>query len=67
MMHMKKNTDETLTYESAWSELQVIVAELQSGQTSIDQLSAKIERASVLVQFCREKLRATENSLSRLG
>jgi exodeoxyribonuclease VII small subunit len=64
---MKKNTDEILTYETAWSELQIIVADLQSGNTAIDHLSAKIERAAELVRFCREKLRTTEASLEKLG
>lgn len=64
---MKKNTEESLTYETAWFELQGLVAELQNGSISIDQLSAKIERAAELVKFCREKLRITEASLEKLG
>jgi exodeoxyribonuclease VII small subunit len=64
---MKKNTEESLTYETAWFELQGLVAELQNGSVSIDHLSAKIERAAELVKFCREKLRTTEASLEKLG
>lgn len=64
---MKKNTEDPLTYELAWSELQVLVTALQNGNIPIDQLSAKIERAAELVKFCREKLRTTEASLEKLG
>lgn len=64
---MKKNTEVPLTYETAWFELQGLVADLQNGNISIDQLSAKIDRAAELVKFCREKLRTTEASLEKLG
>lgn len=63
----KKEIENPDTYESAWTELQQVVNELQSGAVGIDDLSTKIERASELVRFCRERLRNTEDAVSRLG
>lgn len=64
---MKKKNPEEPTYESAWTELQKIVQDLQGGSVGIDQLTVKIERASELMRFCRERLRSTEDAVGRLG
>ena len=63
---MKQQPEEP-TYQSAWTELQKIVNDLQGGTVSIDELSAKIDRAAELVRFCRERLRSTEDAVGRLG
>lgn len=63
---MKKSTEPVLSYQSAWEELQQIVAELQAETVSVDALAEKIERASVLAAFCRERLRNTEALLDNL-
>ena len=55
------------SYQSAWTELQGIVNELQGGSVGIDDLKAKIERAAELVRFCKERLRSTEDAITRLG
>jgi exodeoxyribonuclease VII small subunit len=55
----KQSTDNTLTYEKAFAELQQIVQELQDETISIDLLSGKVARASELISFCKEKLRKT--------
>lgn len=59
--------NETLTYESAQEELQQIVRDLQAETVRIDELSEKIARAHTLIQFCRERLRATEAEVAKLG
>lgn len=64
---MKEDQPEEPTYQSAWTELQKIVNDLQGGAVGIDELSAKIERAAELVRFCRERLRSTEDAVGRLG
>ena len=64
---MKELQTEEPTYQSAWTELQKIVNDLQGGSVGIDDLSAKIERAAELVRFCRERLRSTEDAVERLG
>lgn len=57
---------EDLTYEKALAELQGIVNAMESGETSIDDLSAKVERAAELIRFCQEKLRQTDEKINTL-
>lgn len=64
---MKKQSEEILTYESAQAELQQIVQYLQSETVRIDELSDKIARANALIQFCRERLRLTEEEVAKLN
>ena len=64
---MKTKKSETTTYQSAWDELQQIVQALQEGEIGVDDLSTQIARAAELVEFCRERLRTTEASVSRLA
>ena len=61
---MKKTAESS--YESAWEELQQILADIQSENIGIDQLSEKVMRANALIAFCREKLRKTEAALEEL-
>lgn len=57
---------ENLNYEKALEELQQIVAALENGSISIDELADKTTRAATLIQFCREKLRQTETQVNNL-
>ena len=64
---MKNQQPEETTYQTAWTELQKIVNDLQGGSVGIDELTNKIERAAELVRFCRERLRSTEDAVGKLG
>ena len=55
---------ENLNYESAAKELETILEELKSDAITIDKLAEKVERASVLLKFCSEKLRTTETKVN---
>ena len=55
-----------LTYTSAMTELQDLVQGLEDGTVDIDALPKAVERAATLVQFCRQKLRNTEDALEKL-
>ncbi len=55
-----------LTYETALQELQSIVAQLQEEAVSMDDLSEKVNRATELLNFCKERLRQTEEQVERL-
>jgi exodeoxyribonuclease VII small subunit len=59
--------NEPSSYENAWAELQKILAEMQSGAVGVDELAERIERMSTLIQFCRARLRNTEDAISRLS
>lgn len=53
-------------YTEAFEELQQIVSEIEHGQISVDELSKKVKRATVLIKICREKLTATEADVSQI-
>jgi len=54
------------TYQDAFDELQRIVSEIETGETNVDELSAKIRRASELIAVCKAKLVASEEEVERL-
>jgi exodeoxyribonuclease VII small subunit len=62
---------EQFTYESASKELDIILNQLRNDEVTIDQLAEKVERASKLIVFCKEKLNSTEKKVedivSKLG
>jgi exodeoxyribonuclease VII small subunit len=58
--------NEELTYESAYTELQVIASEIENEEVSVDLLSEKVKRAAILIAFCQQKLRATEAEVNNI-
>lgn len=57
---------EKLSYTKAFTELENIVRELEKGEISVDELSAKIKRASVLIRICKDKLTSTEEDVDKI-
>lgn len=55
-----------LLYKDALVELEQLIQEIESEQLDVDKLSAKVKRASELIQFCKEKLTATEEEVEKL-
>ena len=53
------------TYEKAFAELTRIVEEIEAGTTKLDTLKEKIDRATELINFCRGRLRATEEEFNK--
>lgn len=54
---------EDLTYEKAEQELEQILDDLRNDRIGIDALADKVERASKLIIFCKEKLASTEKKV----
>ena len=54
-----------LTYSQALTELEEIVSKIESEEIDIDVLAEKVKRAAYLIQFCRGKLRATEDEVKK--
>jgi len=52
--------DKSYTYTDAFEELQTIVSEIEQGEISVDELSEKVKRATLLISACKAKLTATE-------
>lgn len=60
---MKESTKD-LTYSSAIIELEEIVNEMEDATISVDELSVKVKRAAMLLQFCKNKLTSTEQEVN---
>jgi exodeoxyribonuclease VII small subunit len=57
---------ETVNYSDAFRELQGIVAEIENGQISVDELSDKVKRATELIRICKLKLTTTEANVNKI-
>ncbi len=57
---------EKLTYEEAITELEQIVRDIEYGEISVDDLSEKIKRSAVLIKFCKQKLKSTEENVEEI-
>ena len=57
---------EELTYTKAFEELSVIVKEIEQGDVTVDILAEKVKRASVLIAFCKQTLRTTEEDVKSI-
>lgn len=53
-------------YSEAFDELQKIVAEIELGEISVDELSAKVKRASELIRICKAKLTSAEEEVDKI-
>ena len=49
-----------ISYEAAAEELEQILSALEGDEISVDDLAKKVERASVLLKLCSDRLRNTE-------
>ncbi len=56
----------TMTYETAFEELETIMRDLQEGKVSVDDLTAKVKRAAELITFCNNMLRSTEAEVNKI-
>jgi len=54
------------TYTEAFSELQELVAEMEEGEISVDDLAAKVKRAALLIRICKDKLTSTEEDVNQI-
>lgn len=54
------------TYTDAFEELQTLVSEIEHGEISIDELSQKVKRATLLIGVCKTKLTATEAEVNSI-
>lgn len=57
---------EKIDYTKAFVELQSIVSEIEQGEISVDELSAKVKRATQLIKICKEKLTTTEEDVNKI-
>lgn len=58
--------NEKITYTEAKTELEKIVALIDSDELDVDQLGKHVKRASELVAFCKQKLMETDEELQKI-
>jgi exodeoxyribonuclease VII small subunit len=58
--------NEKIKYQEAFEELQQIVAEIESGEITVDELSEKVKRAARLIKICKEKLTLTAEDVEQI-
>lgn len=58
--------EEKLNYIAAFEELKTIVAEIEQGEISVDELSEKVKRATILIKHCKSKLTTTEEDVNAI-
>ena len=54
------------SYEAAQSELEQLVARLESGDMPLEQLLTGYQRGAELLKYCRDKLQAVEEQIKVL-
>ena len=54
------------TYEAAMKELDQIAERLESGEVPLEQLLSGYQRATLLMQFCKERLQSVEEQIKVL-
>jgi exodeoxyribonuclease VII small subunit len=58
--------NEQINYQQAFEELQEIVSEIEQGEISVDDLSAKVKRAAKLIKICSSRLVTTEEDVNQI-
>ncbi len=59
-------SNKELKYDEAIAELEQIVKEMEYGEISVDELSIKIKRSAFLINFCKKKLKSTEEDVESI-
>ncbi len=60
---MKK---ENLTYEEAMARLEELARRMENNETGIDRLAVELKEARRLMDFCKEKLYATDEEIKKI-
>lgn len=56
---------ESITYKEAMAQLEQIVYKIENEEPDVDELSVMVKKASELMQFCRKKLKSTEEEINQ--
>lgn len=58
--------DKQIAYSTALTELEEIIAEIETEDINIDTLSERVKRAAFLINFCKTRLRNTEEEVKKV-
>lgn len=53
-----------LSYKEAMAQLEEIVHKIENEEPDVDELSTLVKKASDLMNFCKKKLKATEEEIN---
>ncbi len=53
-------------YKEAVEEIKAIVEEIENEAVDVDVLTDKVKRAAVLVKYCKDKLKKTDNEVKKV-
>lgn len=57
---------EKLTYQKALDEIQDIISQIENNDVPVDELTKRIKRVSLLINFCKKSLHDTESEINNL-
>ena len=63
----KRNLTPPKSFEEALTELEAILAEIESGEVGLEESLAKYERGNFLIQHCRGVLNGAEKQIELLS
>ena len=55
-----------LTFDTAFAQLEKLVAEIEDEQIQLDTLAGKVKEANELIKFCETKLRSIREDVDKL-
>ena len=55
-----------MKFEEAIERLQTIVADIERGETNVDELAESLKEAKSLIAFCKEKLQKVESDVKNV-
>ncbi|NLI23927.1 MAG: exodeoxyribonuclease VII small subunit [Bacteroidales bacterium] len=55
-----------ISYGEAIAEIEDIIRKIEQEELDVDELSDQVKRVSFLINYCREKLRNTEEEVSNI-
>jgi len=63
---MITNKEDKQSYSAALSELEEIISKIENDKFSIDELTEQVKKASLLINFCKDKLKSTEEEVEKI-
>jgi exodeoxyribonuclease VII small subunit len=59
-------TKEKISYDAALGEIEEILDKIEGGDLGVDELAAKVNRVTLLLKTCRDRLRSTEEQINKI-
>jgi exodeoxyribonuclease VII small subunit len=60
------NTKKTVSYSEAMAEVEEILEKIENEELDVDELAEKVQRVSVLLKICKDKLTKTNEQVEQI-